>query len=312
MWSRSSSGADSSTFSRTERSARSSVALTGSPFLIWAQPRTAPSPSLSLKGRSTWRRNWLRSARGSSAYSSPLQCWNWPGRFSRLCVNRPRSVKRRPQSAGGVASRRSSWRRKPLRMMKFRSDNSSGRASARFSSTQRTRPPMTASSGWLNSQSRPASVVPVSVRSASSRPSPPMKMRPAASRRMTSSGASISICEKRGCSTTSEWADSTADTRGSVSAGRPFGSSTRTSASSMRGIQPPVCTVMLPMRSSIPKAFEASLSSQGRHSLACGRMAQCNTPQATTPRPHTRASASSAQRSARQHRRRGQRVARVQ
>mmetsp|Transcript_15301 Transcript_15301/g.36363 ORF Transcript_15301/g.36363 Transcript_15301/m.36363 type:complete len:222 (-) Transcript_15301:1334-1999(-) len=197
-------------------------------------------------------------------------------------------------------------------MMKFSPPSSRGRASVRRSSTQRTRPPTMASSGWLNSQSSPASVVPASACSAASRPMPPMKMRPWVSRRMVSSGASISSCEKRGSSASSDCADSTAVTRGSCSAARPAASSTRTSPSSMRGIQPPVCTVMRPMRSSTPRAFEASFSSQGRHSSACGRMAQCNTPHAATPSAPSRASTTSSQRKLSQHRRKGQPAARMQ
>ena len=271
--------------SRTEtpRRAASSVSASGTPWSQSTQARSAASPCCRSTGRSTWRRSCDTSARGSSANSVPFQRGQSPARDSsapRACAT---SVKRAPQSGGGVASSRSSWRRPRLRTSSCTSLSCSGGA-ARCSSTQRSVPPRIKNSCCSKNQS--AATAPSTAGSVLAMSSPATNQRPCASRRTSSRAPSISNWSKRSRSASSEGTDSAADTCGSRSASRPRGSRSTTSLSTKDGTQPALSTRMWPMLTGCPSARLACASICGRHSSRRGRMSQCSVSQASRPRHH--------------------------
>ena len=121
----------------TSSSATSRVAWRHSPSARSIHRRRAPSPARRSKGRSTWRRRLATSARGRLACRLPDQRCQSPARASSGWLKRPTRLKRSPQAGGGVASRRRSWSRRPLRTTRSVWLSTSGGAS-RNSSTQRT------------------------------------------------------------------------------------------------------------------------------------------------------------------------------
>ena len=282
----SSSTTSGSTFvasrSMTVRSATSTVAATGWPSLMSNQPRNAPRPSLSSNGSATcWRSAWT-SARGRLAYAVPLQRRQSPWRASSGWVKRPITLKRSPQPAGGVASRRRSCRRSPLRTTSCTSVSTSG-AARRCSSVQRSVPPRITNSCWAKNQS--AAALPLSAAVPPSG-SPATKMRPLESRRTSSCAPSISNCSKRSWSENSDRSETAASTRGRRSAGRWSAPSSTTSCSSSVGTQPLDRTAMLPMRTGTPSAWLARASIGARHCWMCGRIAQWSASHAISNRLH--------------------------
>ena len=234
----------------TERSARSAVAAWNSPWRTSIQARTAPSPWLSSKGRLTWRRNSATWVRGKAAYKVPLQRRQSPLASSSDWRKRPCKLKRSPQSAGGVASRRKSCRRKPLRTT--RSTLSSANAGAlRCSSTQRRRPLRTTNSGCEKNQSTAPLAGPLPLGGISR---PATKKRPALSRRISSAAPSRCNCSKRNSKASKERAETAALTLGKRRASRCWRSFTTTLLSSMAGIQPPERTWIASMVTGTPSA----------------------------------------------------------
>ena len=172
----------------------------------------------------------------------------------------PLRLKRLPQPAGGVASSRIWWRRWPLRSAPSTWLKTSGGA-WRMPSVQRRVPPRTTNSLCENSQSAIA-LWPLSASLETS--SPPTKIFPSASRRISSSGRSITSCSKP--SPQSEAGDNAPSTCGRRTATRPSLSSRLTSCSSNDGISPSERAVTLPMRTGTPSALLASTSMRGRKS----------------------------------------------
>ena len=272
--------------SRTDTpcSAASRVSASGTPWSQSTQARSAAWPCCTSTGRSTWRRSWLTSARGRSAYSVPCQRCQSPARASNGPLAWARSEKRRPQSAGGVASSRKSWWRPLLRSTSSTSANCSAGA-VRCSSTQRSRPPRMTISCCSNSQSAaalpstPASDGSVA-RPAMSRPA--MCRRPWASRRTSSLASSINSCAKRSRPASSCGTASAAETCGRCKASRPRTSRSTTSCSTKAGTQPALCTAMRPICTGWPSARLASSSMRGRIPSRRGRISQWSASQAAS------------------------------
>ena len=211
----------------------------------------------------------------------PLQRFQSPLSVSSGWVKRARSVKRSPHSAGGVASRRISWRRRPLRITSCTSASDSGGA-PRCSSVQRSEPPRITNSGWRKNQLAAALLpLPGPLRSR-----PATKRCPCASRRTSRWASSISSWSKRSSRANSECADSAATMRGNTSAGCPPRSCSTTLCSSSVGIQPAERTLMLPIRTGTPSALVARSSIWGRHCWMCGKIPQCSVSQATSNKLH--------------------------
>ena len=264
----------------TARKARSTVAATGSPRRTSIQARTAPSPSVTSKGNVTWRRNSATSVRGRATCRVPFQRRQSPLASNSDCVKRPCSVKRSPQAAGGVASRRRSWRRRPLRSTRSTLPSSSA-APPCCSSIQRRRPLRTTTSCCEKNQSvaPPASRLPLRGTSM-----PATKMRPALSRRTSRAAPSMCSCSKRSSNASSERADTAALTLGRRSASRRWGSCSTTSVISSAGTQPLERTWIAPMATGTPRTRLARASICGRHCSMRGRIAQCSVSHASSNR----------------------------
>ncbi|EWS58616.1 hypothetical protein Y694_03504 [Methylibium sp. T29-B] len=201
----------------------------------------------------------------------------------------PRSEKRSPHSAGGVASSRSSWRRTPLRTTRSTASSDSGGA-PRSSSVHTRVPPWITNSCWLKNQSVAAPSSPGPDDS-----SPATRMRPRASRRTSSRAPSTRNWSKRNRQRPSQPGsrddgDNTARTLGRRSASRGSmsccgASYSTTSRSSMeraqRHTEPPSVTSIAPMRTGTPKAWLTRISMSGRQ---CRYAAESPTAEPATPR----------------------------
>ena len=204
----------------TSRRATSAVAPRSRPRSTSTHTRAAPCPPCNSVGRSRCRRIAFTSAWGSSAYTSPTHCRQSERLMNSPWRKRPLRLARWPHSGGGVASKRKSCRRRPLRNTK--STSCSTRAGApRNSSTHRTCPRRMANSPWAKSQSRACWVPSMGSGVSSSRLIPPTRIRPAGSRRTSSAASSISSCSNRSSKLSSDCRDKAADTRGRRSAVRP-------------------------------------------------------------------------------------------
>ena len=200
-------------------------------------------------------------------------------------------LKRSPQLAGGDASSRIRWRRRPLRSTPSTCPSCSGCA-WRIPSVQRSVPPRTTTSVCEKSQSATA-LWPLSASLDTS--SPPTKIFPSAPRRMSSSGRSITSCSKPSCQ--SEVSDSVPSRRGRRTASRPSLSSRLTSWSSNDGIIPSERAVMPPMRTATPSTRLASTSRRGRNSPIRGTIQPWSSHQPRTNSSHAPATSQSRRRS---------------
>ena len=177
------------------------------------------------------------------------------------------------------------WLRRPLRNSRLTSVRVTGGA-ARVSSTQRTWPPCSSSSGCEKNQSASR----VSALASPEASSPATSRRPSARRRSCTWAPSITSCSKP--RRQSERTEKAASTRGTFSPASPSAPSALFSPSGAFGRTVTPCRVMTgispletaSMRSAVtlaPIAREARRSSRGRKSSIRGTMNQCKKPHAT-------------------------------
>ena len=198
-------------------------------------------------------------------------------------MNKPRSENRSPQTAGGVASRRSSCLFKGLRDTKstWLKVSGGGTPIAPFgiSSTQCTTPCRMTNSGCEKNQS----AAPVLL-SSLEKSKPAMVSLPCASLRTANSGDSIKICSTLNCN--NDAGDTDAKIRGNFNASRPASSSKATSFNSNDGIIPTDFAEISPIRTGTPSTWLASISSRGRSSPIRGTITQCNAIQVNAKSTH--------------------------
>ena len=261
----------------TSVSDTSATAPSSAPPRTSAHQRRAPLPWASSVPRSPgrkWRRNCDTSTRGKSAYTCPAHSCHKPlRRTNKGWRNWPTTLKRAPQSSGGVASNRTAWRRGLLRSTTSTSCKAS-RGADRNASVHMISPPRTAISFCENNQSAACPPPPAS---SCDKSRPATKMRPSALRRTSSRGWWMVICSNP--LRQSDVGDSVASTRDRCTASRPSGPLTDTSCNVNEGTTPSERAEMSPMCTGTPKALLACLSSCGRNSPIRGTIQPCKAPQ---------------------------------